>query len=174
MTREFKPRVRFCADSSESGVCFGFCVSLSLCPSLTSILSFSFSKINKNIKKFFLKPQHLWTKSWLSVYTSYLARVPFQEEKKKSTFSQVKMKLFVLPWDQWQLGSSTSLKDQGQLYQQKQAISREPEKEKSWLGKSKGPGVIARLWTAIDSSPFPTLWPNYLMNQLEIPFFLTY
>ena len=30
--REFEPRVGLCADSSEPGACFGFCVSLSLCP----------------------------------------------------------------------------------------------------------------------------------------------
>ena len=30
---EFKPRVGLCADSLEPGACFGFCVSLSLCPS---------------------------------------------------------------------------------------------------------------------------------------------
>ena len=29
---EFEPRVRLCADSSEPGACFGFCVSIS--PSL--------------------------------------------------------------------------------------------------------------------------------------------
>ena len=28
----FKPRIGLCADSSEPGACFGFCVSLSLCP----------------------------------------------------------------------------------------------------------------------------------------------
>ena len=28
--REFKPRIRLCADSSEPGACLGFCVSLSL------------------------------------------------------------------------------------------------------------------------------------------------
>ena len=27
---EFEPRVRFCADSSEPGACFGVCVSFSL------------------------------------------------------------------------------------------------------------------------------------------------
>ena len=31
--RGFEPRVRLCADGSEPGACFGFCVSLSLCPS---------------------------------------------------------------------------------------------------------------------------------------------
>ena len=30
---EFKSHVRLCADSSEPGACFRFCVSLSLCPS---------------------------------------------------------------------------------------------------------------------------------------------
>ena len=33
VVHEFKPRVGLCADSSEPGACFGFCVSLSLCPS---------------------------------------------------------------------------------------------------------------------------------------------
>ena len=37
-------------DSSESGACFGFCVSLSLCPSLAHALSLSPSKINKHWK----------------------------------------------------------------------------------------------------------------------------
>ena len=31
--REFQPRIGLCADGSEPGACFGFCVSLSLCPS---------------------------------------------------------------------------------------------------------------------------------------------
>ena len=48
--REFEPRVRLFADSSEPGPCFGFCVCLSLCPSLL-MLSLSLSEINKNIKK---------------------------------------------------------------------------------------------------------------------------
>ena len=30
---EFKPHTGLYADSSEPGICFGFCVSLSLCPS---------------------------------------------------------------------------------------------------------------------------------------------
>ena len=43
---EFGPRIRLCADSSEPGACFRFCVSLSLCPPpLTHTLSLS--KINK-------------------------------------------------------------------------------------------------------------------------------
>ena len=35
----FEPRVGLCADSLDPGACFGFCVSLSLCPS--SACSFS-------------------------------------------------------------------------------------------------------------------------------------
>ena len=46
MVCEFKALIRLCADSSEPGACFGFCVSLSLCP----FLSLSLSKII-NIKK---------------------------------------------------------------------------------------------------------------------------
>ena len=46
----FEPHVGLCADSSDPGACFTFCVSLSLCPSSTHILSLSSSKIN--IKKF--------------------------------------------------------------------------------------------------------------------------
>ena len=42
---EFKPCVRLCADSSEPGAWFGFCLSLSLSFSL------SLSKINKHKKK---------------------------------------------------------------------------------------------------------------------------
>ena len=45
----FKPLVRLCADSSEPGACFGFCVSLSLYPSPTHVLSLSLSKINIKI-----------------------------------------------------------------------------------------------------------------------------
>ena len=48
---EFKPHVGFCADSSEPGACFGFSVSLSLCPSPAHSLSLSVSKINKTLKK---------------------------------------------------------------------------------------------------------------------------
>ena len=44
---KFKPRVGLCADGSEPGACFGFCVSLSLCPSPVHALSLSVSKINK-------------------------------------------------------------------------------------------------------------------------------
>ena len=45
-----EPRVGLCADGSEPGACFGFCVSLSLCPSPLPCLpsvSVSFSRINK-------------------------------------------------------------------------------------------------------------------------------
>ena len=38
------------ADSSEPGACFGFRVSLSLCPSPAHALSLSVSKINKTLK----------------------------------------------------------------------------------------------------------------------------
>ena len=49
--RGFEPRVGLYADSSEPGACFGFWVSLSLCPSPAHARSLSVSKINKNIKK---------------------------------------------------------------------------------------------------------------------------
>ena len=45
--RGFEPRVELCADSSEPGACFRFCVSLSLCSSPVHALSLSVSKINK-------------------------------------------------------------------------------------------------------------------------------
>ena len=38
---EFEPLVKLCADSSEPGVCFVFCVSPSLCPSPALALSLS-------------------------------------------------------------------------------------------------------------------------------------
>ena len=41
VVHEFEPHIRLCANSSEPGVCFGFCVSLSLCPSLACTLSLS-------------------------------------------------------------------------------------------------------------------------------------
>ena len=45
---EFEPRVGPRAGSSEPGACFGFCVSLSLCPSPARALSLCLSKINVN------------------------------------------------------------------------------------------------------------------------------
>ena len=45
MISHFEPRIRLCADSSEPGACFRFCVSLALCPSPARTLSLS--KINK-------------------------------------------------------------------------------------------------------------------------------
>ena len=48
VVHEFEPRVGLCADSSEPGACFGFCVSLSLCPSPALALSLSLSKISKH------------------------------------------------------------------------------------------------------------------------------
>ena len=41
---EFKPRFGLCAGSSEPAVCFGFCVSLSLCSSPACALSLSVSQ----------------------------------------------------------------------------------------------------------------------------------
>ena len=45
----FRPRIGLCADSSEPGACFGFCVSFSL--PLPCSCSVSVSKINKLKKK---------------------------------------------------------------------------------------------------------------------------
>ena len=42
---EFEPHLGLCADSSEPGTCFGFCVCVSLCPSPAHTLCFS--KLNK-------------------------------------------------------------------------------------------------------------------------------
>ena len=44
----FEPHAGLCTDSSEPEACFGFCVSLPLCPSLTCVLALSLclSKIN--------------------------------------------------------------------------------------------------------------------------------
>ena len=47
MISQFEPHVRLCADSSEPGPCFGFFVSLSVCPSSAHSLSLK----NINIKK---------------------------------------------------------------------------------------------------------------------------
>ena len=43
----FEPRVGLCADSSEPGACFGFCVFLSLCPSPACVLCLSLSLSQK-------------------------------------------------------------------------------------------------------------------------------
>ena len=51
VVHEFEPRVRLCADCSEPGACFAFCVSVSLCPSPTHALSFSVSLKNKHLKR---------------------------------------------------------------------------------------------------------------------------
>ena len=45
--REFEPRVGLCANSSEPGACFGFCVSLSLCFSRACALSLCLSLKNE-------------------------------------------------------------------------------------------------------------------------------
>ena len=45
--RELEPRVGLCADSSEAGACFGFCVSLSLPPSAAHSVSPSLSLKNE-------------------------------------------------------------------------------------------------------------------------------
>ena len=47
----FESRVRLCADSSEPGACFRFCISLALCPSPAHALSLSVSLSKINIKK---------------------------------------------------------------------------------------------------------------------------
>ena len=56
MACEFEPRIRLCADSSEPGDCFGFClsVSVSLCPSLLIVCLSKINKISKDrdISKF--------------------------------------------------------------------------------------------------------------------------
>ena len=54
---EFKLHIRLYAVSSEPGACFGFCVSLSLCPFPALTLSPSVSKIKIKEKK--LKPNTL-------------------------------------------------------------------------------------------------------------------
>ena len=46
--REFEPCLGLCADSSEPGACFRFCVSLSLCPSPAYLRCLS--KMNKHLK----------------------------------------------------------------------------------------------------------------------------
>ena len=57
----FEPRIKLCAGSSEPGACFGFCVCLSLCPSVTHVLSLSLSlclsKMNRRLKNIFLRHQ---------------------------------------------------------------------------------------------------------------------
>ena len=45
-----EPHIRLCANSSEPGACFGFCVSLSLCPSPNRALCVCLSLKNKHNK----------------------------------------------------------------------------------------------------------------------------
>ena len=49
VVREFEPHIWLCADRSEPGTCFRFCVSLSLCSSPTHTLSLCLSKIYKDL-----------------------------------------------------------------------------------------------------------------------------
>ena len=53
IVHEFEPHIGLCADSSEPGACFGFCVSLSLYSIPTHTLSLPLSKVNKDLKKIF-------------------------------------------------------------------------------------------------------------------------
>ena len=55
------PRVGLCADNSEPGACFRFCVSLSLCPSPACAVSPCLSKINikKNLKDIRMINKHM-------------------------------------------------------------------------------------------------------------------
>ena len=57
--REFEPHVGLCVDSPEPGACFGFCVSPSLCPSLTHAMSLCLSQKFVNIKTIFKKAKSL-------------------------------------------------------------------------------------------------------------------
>ena len=51
ISHEFEVLFGLCADSSEPGACFGFCVSLSLCPSPAQTLSVCLSQqINKHLQ----------------------------------------------------------------------------------------------------------------------------
>ena len=50
--REFEPRIGLCADSSEPGACFGFCVSLSLSLPLPCLHPVSLSPSKIHIKIF--------------------------------------------------------------------------------------------------------------------------
>ena len=54
MVLEFEPRVGVFADSSESGACFGICVSLSL-PLLAHALSLPQKEINVKKKRLILE-----------------------------------------------------------------------------------------------------------------------
>ena len=55
---ELEPRVRLCADSSEPGVCFGFCVSSLSAPLHSLSLSLPLSKIKKTLTTTTTKKKH--------------------------------------------------------------------------------------------------------------------
>ena len=61
---EFEPCVGLFADGLEPGACFGFCVSFSLCPSLTCALSLCLSKKNKCKKKKIKNSKTYKTPGW--------------------------------------------------------------------------------------------------------------
>ena len=64
----FEPRVGLCADTSEPGGCFKFCLPLSLCPSHAHVLSLSLSLKNKHQKK--IKGRLGGSVGWASNFSS--------------------------------------------------------------------------------------------------------
>ena len=51
----FELRIGLCADSSQPGTCFEFCVSLSLCPSLLMLCGFPIPRLSHLVSGAFLK-----------------------------------------------------------------------------------------------------------------------
>ena len=93
----FEPCFCLCADSSEPGACFAFCVSLSLCPSLAHTFSLSLKKINIK-KRFFknslynpptLKDTVLWTKSIVILYKAFYTWIFMRTQARCNTIEGI-------------------------------------------------------------------------------------
>ena len=69
MVFEIEPHIGLCADSSEPGACFGFCVSLFLC--LSPAHALFLSKINKHLKNLKKIIAFSYQSAWLEIRAPY-------------------------------------------------------------------------------------------------------
>ena len=84
---EFEPRIRLCADSSEPGACFGFCVSLSLWPSPRSCSVSLCLKNNKCKKKKIKKNATLpFVTAWMDLESIMLSEISHKRKTNTTLF----------------------------------------------------------------------------------------